>query len=256
MPPKKKAAPVAKSEMVKVEVVQEQRDLSAQLIQGAKSLVVKAEKFADPSLSGARFKTVIRSQDELDKATEIMSGLAAQIKAINAKHKELKAPFLDGGRKLDAFFFGPRDIIQDWLDDLKEAAKQHLIRVERKRQEEEAAKQAELDKKQAKLDEKLEEAKAKGDDKAVERIEKKQEELSQTIAAPSTAQAEMTGAGTRKKFKYKVTDFGKMPDSFQGFQLKVENSSVLQKIADDSNGLAKVPGVVFEEDFIITVNAK
>lgn len=255
MAPKKQNTTSAK-ELVKVEIIQEQRDLSAQLIQAAKAMVVKAEKFSDPKLAGQRYKTAIRNQEELDKANEIMSGLASEIKAINAKHKELKAPFLEGGRKLDAFFFGPRDILQSWLDDMKEATKQHFIRVEKKRQEEEAVKQAEINKKQAKLDEKLEEAKASGDEKAVERIEKKQEELSNAVALPSTAPAEMKSGGTRKKFKYKVVDFGKMPDAFQGFQLKVENTSVLQKIADDSNGLARIPGVEFEEDFIVVVQSK
>lgn len=243
-------------ELIKVEVVQAERDLSKQMVQAARGIVVKAQRFVSPkAIQGC--KTYIGSQDELTSANALMTELQAHIKTIESKRKQLTQPFVDGKRQLDEFFNGPKNELQQWLDDLKEAARQHLIRVEAKRREEEAAATAKLAEKQQKLDEKLEQAKADGNEKAIARIEQQQQELAETIAAPKTAAAELgNGVGTRKKFRFTVVDFAKMPDSFQGFQLKVANTSVLQKIADDSEGQAEVPGVVFEEDFGIVVQAK
>jgi len=240
-------------ELVKVEVIPAQRDLSKQIVQAAKNIASKAAKFVSPK-APTGYRTYIESQDDLVAANALMTELATHIKTIEAKRKELTQPFVDGKKALDNFFNGPKNELQRWLDDLKEATKRYLILVETKRREEEEEAERKRQEQLRKLEERMEKAREDGNDKAIARIEQKQQELAEAIVAPKTAAAELgAGTGIRKNYTFRIVDFAKMPDTFDGFQLKIANESVLHKIANDSKGLAVIPGVEFMEDMTIVV---
>lgn len=76
--------------------------------------VIAAERQAQAAIDGARL-LVIDSREGYEAAADDLQSLKDRFRAVEGQRVHLKEPFLEGGRRVDAFFKGP-------LDRLKEAA--------------------------------------------------------------------------------------------------------------------------------------
>jgi hypothetical protein len=227
----------------------------------------------------------VRSPREYETTSEFLREVKTKFNEIEGHRTYLKAPFLEGGRRIDEFFKPP-------LQFLKEAeamAKQKLLgyeseqrRVaaeeqrkldEKARKEREAletkarAEREEADRKAAELRRQEEEARKKNDlatavalrnqaDKVQEKAEAKalniEAKAEQIQAAKVTAYIPpVVGQSSRTVWKAKVIDPKSVPDDY-----KIVDTVMLDKFAQATKGKVSVPGVEFYSEQVMSARSK
>lgn len=163
--------------------------------------VVAAERVADASLKGAN-AMVIDSREGYEAAGEELQTLRDRYREIEKKRVHLKEPFLEGGRRIDAFFKVPLDRLQEAAEAVKgrmltfQRAEEERVRKEREEAERiERERQAELRRQQEEVERQQREAQEERERLAkVERerqaeLERKLEEERQAAQAAGDAEA-------------------------------------------------------------------
>lgn len=151
--------------------------------------VVVAERHALAAIQGAT-TLVIDSRVGYEAAGEELQSLRDRYRAIEAQRVHLKEPYLEGGRRIDAFFRGPLDTLKEAGEKITAAmlvfdrSEQDRIRKEREAAEaQERARQAELQAAQAELDRKEREAR-----EAREKAEREAKEVRDRVEREAKAE--------------------------------------------------------------------
>lgn len=151
--------------------------------------VVVAERKAQAAIDGAKGMR-IDSRIGYEAAADELQTLRDQWRAIEAQRVHLKEPYLEGGRRIDAFFKGPLDRLKEAADVIKagmltfDSAEQARLRKEREEAERlERERQQELQRQQAELDRQEREAREKR-----ELAERQEQERLQKIADDAAAE--------------------------------------------------------------------
>lgn len=137
-------------------------DTAAELVKPKE--VIVAERQALAAIQAAS-SLVIDSREGYEAAGEELQSLRDRYRAIEAQRVHLKEPFLEGGRRIDAFFRVPLDRLKEAGESVSRSmlkfdqAEQERIRKQREEAEaQERARQQELQRQQQELDRKEREA--------------------------------------------------------------------------------------------------
>lgn len=76
-----------------------------------------------------------------------------------------------------------------------------------------------------------------------------------TPACAAAAKPTADGVSVKRVWKARVTDAAKVPAYFGGMEIRTVNQSAIDAIAKSTRGSAKIPGVEFYEDAIISARA-
>lgn len=151
------------------------------------------EQESEQALSRAQSYPAIVSQDGYSAAESELSALSGTLKSLEAERTKLKAPILEAGRAVDAFFKRPTEFLESARKAIKTRMLSHQDEIERKRKEAEriaaeaARKERErLEREAAKV---AEEARRRADE-AAEKIRKLEEAGNAERAAAARAKAE------------------------------------------------------------------
>lgn len=163
------------------------------------SLLPEAEKLRKQLLNQARTVGVISDSFDADCAADVLKNITAAVKEMEATRKEVKAPVLELGRRID-------DVAKSWLSDLEAEkkrinrtlgdyqAEQDRIRRDAERREREAQDQARRE---------AEAALAAGDQAAAAEAAEK---IAQSSAKVSESAHRPEGVSVRTAYKFEVED--------------------------------------------------
>lgn len=179
-------------------------------------------------------KLVISSADDYRIAAADLQAIKGQFKTVDAQREELKAPSLEGCRRVDAFFKAPLDFLrsaesilkkklQKWDDDQKEIARKEQARLD------EIARQEQLKKEGAAA-----EAKRQADEKAAADRREAQEKRQAAEAAQRRAdEARRAGDTVAAAAAAKVAQDAQRSAT----RLETRASATLQRGAERSKSL-------------------
>lgn len=163
------------------------------------SLLPEAEKLKKQLLNQARTVETITDAFEADCAADVLKNISTAVKDMEATRKEVKAPVLELGRRIDG-------VAKEWLSDLDAEkkrinrtlgdyqAEQDRIRRDAERREREAQEKARRE---------AEEALADGDEKAAAEATEK---IAESSAKVSKAAHRPEGVSVRTAYKFEVED--------------------------------------------------
>jgi hypothetical protein len=186
----------------------------------------------------------ITSQDQAEKAAEELKIIKSKWKDLEAKRKTLAIP-IDASKKALQELFVPilnrytqaEGLIKSAI--LKFNQKQEAIRREEERKAQEKF-QREQEKERLAVEARIAKAKEKGDEVKAESLKEKIEEKPFVPAPTITASPKLKGFSTRKIWRYKVTDFAKVPDEY-----KLINDKMCSGMATATKGAIQAPGIEF-----------
>lgn len=163
-------------------------------------------------------------------------------KELDEQRKELTRPLDESKRKIMELYKKPLDALSRAERAIKTALsryhdKQERIRREQQRLIEEQRKKDEAEAK-AKLEAQAEQKIEEGDIEAAKEIVQESEDL--RLAAPVLSAHKTEGVSYRTVWKWEVTDFDKVPDTFK----KIDDKAI-SAIATAQKSRASVPGVRF-----------
>ena len=157
--------------------------------------VVQATKVATAAMSGAQ-ELVVDSRAAYEAAASDLTDLRGRWKAIEAQRVHLKEPYLEGGRRIDAFFKVPLDRLQEAAELVKSrmlvfqrAEDERVERERREREERERAERLELERQQREAAERERQARAEAE---------RQQREAQERADAARRQAEADAEAARK----------------------------------------------------------
>lgn len=247
--------------------------IEIQITPAAKAL----EHDAEQALARAQSYPVIASTGAYQSAEGELSTLSATLKKLEAERTALKAPILDAGRRIDAFFKRPMDFLEDARKAIKtrmieyqselerqrkeaeriaaEAARKERERMEReaaKAEEEARRKRAEAEAKAAALEAAGKSERAEAARQAAEEAERarmaRAEELRLAAATMPTAPVvhiEQPSAGkssVRTTWDYEIIDKKLIPDEH-----RIIDEKSIARVVKAMGGRTNIPGVrVFE----------
>lgn len=163
------------------------------------SLLPKAEKLRNQLLNQARTVETITDAFEADCAADVLKNISSAVKDMEATRKEVKAPVLELGRRIDG-------VAKEWLSDLEAEkkrinrtlgdyqAEQDRIRREAERREREAQEKARRE---------AEAALAAGDEAAAAEATEK---IAESSAKVSKSAHRPEGVSVRTTYKFEVED--------------------------------------------------
>lgn len=187
-----------------------------------------------------------------------------RIKGVRKQVDELFDPIVKKAHEAHKAALASKKKLTSPLDLAERAIKQSMVNYtreeERKARALEARLRAEAEEKARKEQERLlaraEKALDKGQNEKAEVLIEQAEEVT-PVAAPIVAPPieKVSGIATKKTWRARVIDPGKVPAYYNGMELRTINQSMLNNIARMTNGQAEVPGVEFYEDVSIAARA-
>jgi hypothetical protein len=155
---------------------------------------------------------------------------------LDAQHRVLKAPILESGRRIDAFFKEPRDRAADAERVLKSAMLGYTRERELVRQQQEAAAQTVARKQQERLIASAEKLEAKG---KVEQAEAKRE---QAVMIPTPVIAvetpKIAGVSMRETWSFEVVDESLIPREYL-----VRDDTKIRAVVRALKSATNIPGI-------------
>ena len=199
----------------------------------------------------------IASVTDLDNAARALTKIKSLTRSVEDSRKEVKAPVLDVGRRIDS-------VAKDYLAPLESEAKRLSAMVgtyqEAERRKAERIRQEEAEKQQAALDEmqiKQAEAMASGN---VDAADAARAEAADKIAASQLAVIDAEGAKadgitTRTNWKFEVTDPTALYDARPELCIIQPNNAAIRAVVKATKGAA-IPGLrIWQEAGAIVRNA-
>lgn len=200
---------------------------------------------------------VIRTDDDLVQAKQFVAG----IKSVTKRVEEFWKPLWDTTYRAYKTVVDRKKAMIEPLSNAKKTAKKEISRYvaeqERKRQEEaerlRRLAQEEMEKKLNEAAKAESEGDAVGAEYAMAEAEAYETvSLSKMSAAPAT---KVDGMSRRKTWKIKEIDLSKLPCEFAGVLLRPADEGAISNLIKASKGQIQIPGVRYEEDYIISVKA-
>jgi hypothetical protein len=180
-----------------------------------------------------------------------LAAIKGQFKAVDAQRVELKAPSLEGCRRVDAFFAPPLN----FLSTAENILKGKLDAWDKEQKRLAAVEQARLDEIARKEREKLEVKAARVEQKSPEKAQSIRQQAACIVAPMVQVDVpKVAGLSSRKNYKAKVTDLmalvkavaeGKAPLAYV-----MANEVTLNKMAKALKEQMSIPGVELVEDTI------
>ena len=204
----------------------------AMAVKSAENLVINSPETYE---QGKKYLAAIK-----ERMNQITDYWAEPKKAAQQAHKNLVArekAMLEPMQKSDRII---RDKMKNYQNE-QEAERRKAEEAIRRQKEEEA---------QRLLDEAIK-AEEKGDAQAAATNMAMAEMVSEMPVAAAVENPKPKGV--RKTWKARVTNESIVPAYYNGMEIRTINNAILNSIARSSNGTAKIPGVEFYEDTIISV---
>lgn len=191
----------------------------------------------------------LATPDDYEYAGSLSTQISSRMKAIEAERVEMKKPALDLGRKIDALFNRPLDVLKQGKAAIDKLLTDYRQEQARKAREEQARLDALARKEEERL-RKLAEARAvkaeaKGDTEKAELIRESVPNISVPIV--QTAPPKLAGVGFRTDWKAEVTDFSKLvravADGVVPLEALLPNDKVIGQAAKALKKNLNWPGV-------------
>jgi hypothetical protein len=178
----------------------------------------------------------VTTVDQYNAAGDHLKLVKALQGTLDAQHRVLKAPILESGRRIDAFFKEPRDRAADAERVLKAAMLGYTRAQEVLRQQQEAKARELADKERLKLESQAQKLEAKG---KVEQAEAKRE-MAAVIPTPVIAveTPKIAGVSMRETWSFEVVDAKLVPDEY-----KVVDERKLGAVVRALKSATNIPGV-------------
>jgi hypothetical protein len=182
---------------------------------------------------------VVMAANELQVTDDETNRIAAELlKDIKTRQKQVKDLWLEPKQEAKKAHSTICQKEKDMLEPLsraegiiKASMSQYHIKLERERQEIQAAKEAEL----RRIEQEAQEALEAGDVEAMTEIAIKQSE----VANISEAKAErVSGVSVKKVWKFEITDANQVPREYM-----IVNEKAIGQVVKATNGAVKIPGV-------------
>lgn len=207
---------------------------------------------------GPLVKEGIKDDATLGKVGEIITDARALSRRVEQKRKEEKEPWLEGGRKVDAFFnahMARLDRIADAFQTIADTHQREKAAAERRKAEADAARLRDEEEKlraaaeSAKRPETSDRKHDLADEKAA------QADAAEARAAQSNHQLAKvkteTGvtAGAKTEWSFKITDYEAIPlDKLRPYFKRDEIEKAIRAYVKIHKGAAELKGVIFEEE--------
>lgn len=222
----------------------------------------------------------VRTPREFEQVSEFRKNIKAKFKEIEEHRTYLKAPYLEGGRRIDEFFKPALTALKNAEDSAKdkliayETEQKRIAAEEQRKLEEKARKEREAleakarsereeaDRKAAELKRQADEARKNNDlaqavrlnnqaDKVIEKSDAKAQNIqskAEQIVAPKVEAyiPPVKGQFTKTVWKAKVNDKKSVPEEY-----KIVDQSMLDKMAQATKGQVPIPGVEFYSDQVM-----
>jgi len=200
---------------------------------------------------------VILTDEDLIKAKQFVAG----IKSVTKRVEEFWKPILDSTYRAYKTVVDRKKSMIEPLSNAEKTAKKEIARYvqeqERKRREEaERLRRLAQEEMERKLNEAAQ-AESEGDAAGAEyaMAEAEAYESASLASIPTAAPAKVDGMSRRKTWKIKEIDLSKLPCEFAGVILRPADESAIANLIKASKGQIQIPGVKYEEDYIISVKA-
>jgi len=207
------------------------------------ALMPQAEKLRNVLLNQARTVESITDGFEADCAADVLKNISAAVKEMEATRKEVKAPVLELGRRIDA-------VAKGWLSDL-EAEKKRINRSLGDYQAEQDRIRREAERKEREAQEKAwreaEKALEKGDEKAAAEATQK---IAESSAKVSESAHRPEGVSVRTSYKFEVEDIDALFKAAPHLcEIKPDNAAIRAAIKKNQS----IPGLrVWKESSAVT----
>src|SRR3990167_1161855 len=186
---------------------------------------------------------VIAIDPEYAAAGETLTGIAARVKALEEKRVEIKAPILDAGRKIDALFKGPMDILTRARGYIETARRAWYAKKQAEAEAAAALARQAAEREQARLDklaqQRAERALKKGDEERAAEILATAPQVPIPVAAPPVV-PKTPGVSDSVRWKHRVVTPDLVPREWL-----IPDEKGLADYAKGRKDQAKVPGVEF-----------
>lgn len=188
---------------------------------------------------------VIKNQNDYETSAEFLKTIKAKYKELDDMRKNITRP-LDTVKKsvLDLFRF-PLEKLSKAESVIKSTMLKYMDEQERVRREQEAKLQAEAEKKRKEMEEKAEKARAEGKEAKAVQYETRAETITTPVVAPRVDK--VNGIAKKTIWRARITDESAIPREWL-----IPNVEALQKFAVATKGTMKIPGVIFEQETILS----
>lgn len=229
------------------------------LIADSAEVAVQQEEVTIKTLLSQIPTSALVTPDDYEYAGSLSTQITSRMKAIEAERVETKKPVLEIGRKIDAIFNRPLDVLKQGKAVIDKLLTDYRREQDRKAKEEQARIDALARKEEARL-QKLAEAKAvraeaKGDFEKAEDIRANVPHI--PVPTVQAAPPKLAGVGFRVDWKAEVTDFAKLvkavADGVVPLDALLPNDKVIGQAARALKKNLNWPGVTVK-DVEIPVN--
>lgn len=227
---------------------------------------------------------LVRSPREYEQVSEFVSQVKAKQKEIDGYRTYLKEPYLEGGRRVDAFFKPPLEFLKEaetaaktkllgYQEEQRRVAAEEQRRLDDKARKEREALEAKAKQERERVDAEAAEIRRKADaardsgdlaqavtmqNQATKLVEKSEIKAEALLSKASAVVAQkvhayippVVGQSSRTIWKARVVDAALVPREYL-----VVNDKMLDQVAGATKGALKVPGVEFFSDQIMSARA-
>ena len=180
----------------------------------------------------------VTTDEQYENGSQVLGYLKTQTTSLDKLRKHFKAPILESGKRIDAFFKELTAPAKEAIEIVNDKmGVWYRIKEEERRKAEELARIAERDRMKAEME--RERIKA---DMEAEGVEVEEEDLPPVLEAVIVPEAPIASAtSVRKTWSYTIQDGGKIPRVY----LEPSHKLIMQSIHD---GVREIPGVeIFQE---------
>lgn len=203
------------------------------------------KKYSDVPALVKKAEITIKSQAELDLATEILKEIKSRYKELETQRKEITAPLDKAKKAVMDLFRTPLENLEKAEKKLKAGITAYTAEMERKAREEQLRLQKlaeeEAEKERKKLEAKIKRAEESGKVDKVEELQAQKEAIAPIEVPVITPQVEKPkGIAFREVWSAEVVDINQLPREYL-----IPDMQKLNKVAQATKGTISIPGVKF-----------
>lgn len=214
-----------KSEITELIVVAE-RNMQALIEEAGRLIGELSEKYKDNE------SYTIESTQQAEEMQGMLKVILQDSKAIEANQKAIVAPVKALKTAIDKLYDGPETLIATRQVAIKSALKKWADHIDAINRENMRKAQEEAAKERAKLEKKADTAESKGKEEKAEDLRMQAE----TIVPQAIQQS--SGVKTAKIWKWRITDFSKIPDEY-----KTTNDGMITGVVKAMKEQTNIPGI-------------
>jgi len=199
----------------------------------------------------------IKTSELYTQAAEELQRVKAWYKKLEEKRKFIKAPFLEGCRRVDELFDEGKTILKNREDRIKAALleydnEQERIRREEEQKSQEAARKREEEERK-KLEAKAARAEANGRIEKAEELRQQAQRMSVPLPTVAKQTPKIDGLSYKMVWKARIVDFKKIPVSylFANEKQKEAHQSYFNTLAQSLKGSIQITGIEFYTEKVV-----